>query len=60
MLYRYFTKETPETPDIPEQSEKSCIVNLPDLIDEYDIVLVGCSIWWHTASMIIWNIFGKP
>lgn len=29
------------------------IANLPDSIDEYDTILVGYPIWWHTAPMII-------
>lgn len=29
------------------------IANLPDSIEEYDTILVGYPIWWHTAPMII-------
>lgn len=29
------------------------IVNLPSSVDEYDKILVGYPIWWHTAPMII-------
>ncbi len=29
------------------------IKNLPALIDEYDTILIGYPIWWHTAPMII-------
>ena len=29
------------------------IANLPDSISEYDTILVGYPIWWHTAPMII-------
>jgi flavodoxin len=24
-------------------------------MDEYDIVFVGCPVWWHTAPMAIWS-----
>ena len=23
--------------------------------DEYDVVFVGCPVWWHTAPMAIWS-----
>ena len=29
------------------------IANLPDSVDEYDTILIGYPIWWHTAPMII-------
>ena len=24
-------------------------------MDDYDIVFVGCPVWWHTAPMAIWS-----
>ena len=32
---------------------RPAIANLPESIEEYDTVLVGYPIWWHTAPMII-------
>lgn len=32
---------------------RPAIANLPDSIDQYDRVLIGYPIWWHTAPMII-------
>ncbi|WP_349673227.1 flavodoxin [Lacrimispora sp.] len=29
------------------------IGNLPELIDEYDRIIIGYPIWWHTAPMVI-------
>lgn len=36
-----------------DENARPEIANLPDSIDEYDAVLVGYPIWWHTAPMII-------
>ena len=33
--------------------ERPEISNLPESIDEYDTILIGYPIWWHTAPMII-------
>lgn len=46
-----------ETGDIAkverDENARPEIANLPASIDEYDIILVGYPIWWHTAPMII-------
>jgi len=36
-----------------DENARPEIANLPDSIDEYDTILVGYPIWWHTAPMII-------
>lgn len=36
-----------------DQNARPEIVNLPDSISDYDTILVGYPIWWHTAPMII-------
>lgn len=36
-----------------DNDERPVIANLPDSIDEYDTILIGYPIWWHTAPMII-------
>lgn len=35
-----------------DYNERPAIANLPDSIEEYDTILVGYPIWWHTAPMI--------
>lgn len=55
--------ETPYPTDYNEcgdvaLAERDCnarpaITGLPDSIDQYDTILVGYPIWWHTAPMII-------
>lgn len=46
-----------ETGDIAkverDENARPEIANLPASIDEYDTILVGYPIWWHTAPMII-------
>ena len=46
-----------ETGDIAkverDENTRPEIANLPVSIDEYDTILVGYPIWWHTAPMII-------
>ena len=46
-----------ETGDIAEkerdENARPEIADLPDSIEEYDTILVGYPIWWHTAPMII-------
>ena len=46
-----------ETGDVAEkerdENARPEIANLPDSIEEYDTILVGYPIWWHTAPMII-------
>ena len=36
-----------------DNNERPAIANLPDFLDEYDTLLIGYPIWWHTAPMII-------
>lgn len=36
-----------------DNNERPAIANLPDSIDQYDTILIGYPIWWHTAPMII-------
>lgn len=36
-----------------DKNERPAIGNLPASLDEYDTVLLGYPIWWHTAPMII-------
>lgn len=36
-----------------DNDERPAIANLPDAIDQYDTILVGYPIWWHTAPMVI-------
>ena len=35
-----------------DSNARPAIANLPDSIDEYDTILIGYPIWWHTAPMI--------
>lgn len=36
-----------------DENARPEIANLPVSIDEYDTILVGYPIWWHTAPMIV-------
>lgn len=36
-----------------DQNERPAISNLPESVAEYDTILIGYPIWWHTAPMII-------
>lgn len=36
-----------------DNDERPAIANLPESIDEYQTILIGYPIWWHTAPMII-------
>ncbi len=36
-----------------DNNERPAIANLPDSISEYETILIGYPIWWHTAPMII-------
>lgn len=36
-----------------DNNARPAIQNLPDSVSEYDNILIGYSIWWHTAPMII-------
>ena len=46
-----------ETTDIAkverDENQRPEIAHLPASIDEYDTILIGYPIWWHTAPMII-------
>jgi len=52
----YPTEYTPCTEVALEERDSNArpeIKNLPENIDEYDTILIGYPIWWHTAPMII-------
>lgn len=36
-----------------DNNERPAIANLPDSLEQYDTILIGYPIWWHTAPMII-------
>lgn len=36
-----------------DENARPQIANLPESIDEYNIIFIGYPIWWHTAPMII-------
>lgn len=36
-----------------DNNERPAIADMPESIDEYDTILIGYPIWWHTAPMII-------
>ena len=36
-----------------DNNERPAIANLPESIAQYDTILIGYPIWWHTAPMII-------
>lgn len=36
-----------------DNNERPAIVGLPDSLDQYDTIIIGYPIWWHTAPMII-------
>ena len=36
-----------------DNNARPVIANLPESLDQYDTILVGYPIWWHTAPMII-------
>lgn len=36
-----------------DSNARPAISNLPESVDEYDTILIGYPIWWHTAPMII-------
>ncbi|MCO7138222.1 hypothetical protein NIF40_11940 [[Clostridium] leptum] len=36
-----------------DDNVRPAIANLPDYIEQYDTIIVGYPIWWHTAPMII-------
>lgn len=52
----YPTEYTPTTEVAKEERDHDArpeIQNLPESIMEYDRILIGYPIWWHTAPMII-------
>ena len=52
----YPTEYTPTTEVAREERDKNArpaIKDLPESIAEYDRILIGYPIWWHTAPMII-------
>ena len=36
-----------------DEDERPAIENLPESLEQYDTILVGYPIWWHTVPMII-------
>jgi len=36
-----------------DENQRPEIANLPESLDDYDTILIGYPIWWHTAPMII-------
>ena len=36
-----------------DNNDRPAIANLPESIEEYDTLIIGYPIWWHTAPMII-------
>lgn len=36
-----------------DNNERPAIAGLPDSLDQYDTIIIGYPIWWHTAPMII-------
>lgn len=36
-----------------DSNARPAIANLPDNLSDYDTILIGYPIWWHTAPMII-------
>lgn len=36
-----------------DSNARPAIADLPESIEEYDTILIGYPIWWHTAPMII-------
>lgn len=53
--FRILRKRKPGDVALAERdsNERPAIANLPESIDEYDTILIGYPIWWHTAPMII-------
>ena len=50
------------TTNVRRSPERSWItVSVPELsgtvdnLDDYDVVFVGCPVWWHTAPMAVWS-----
>jgi len=36
-----------------DTNARPAIKNLPESIEDYDVIMIGYPIWWHTAPMII-------
>lgn len=36
-----------------DNDERPAIKNRVENFDDYDVVFIGCPVWWHTAPMII-------
>jgi len=36
-----------------DENQRPEIANLPESVNDYDAILIGYPIWWHTAPMII-------
>lgn len=54
----YPTEYTPYTEVAKEEVDKGIRPPLKSVVrnmDDYDIVFVGCPVWWHTAPMVIWS-----
>ncbi len=57
----YPTEYTPCTEVALEERDNNARPAIKDKVnnwDEYDIVFIGCPVWWHTAPMII-NTFSE-
>ena len=50
--YNECTEVAREVLDIGTRPELGTSV---ENFDEYDVVFVGCPVWWHTAPMAIWS-----
>lgn len=54
----YPTEYKPCTEVAKEERDKGVRPELKTVVedmDEYDIIFVGCPVWWHTAPMAIWS-----
>lgn len=54
----YPTEYTPCTEVVKAEADKGIRPNLKSKVtnlDQYDIIFVGCPVWWHTAPMVIWS-----
>ncbi|HML66708.1 MAG TPA: flavodoxin [Dysgonomonas sp.] len=54
----YPTEYTPCTVVAKEERDNGIHPELKSVVEnmaEYDIIFVGCPVWWHTAPMAIWS-----
>ena len=54
----YPTSYTPCTEVALEERDNDARPAIKDKVadwDKYDIVFIGCPVWWHTAPMIVWT-----